>query len=371
MKKVESKNSWPITKKLSSDSKSKADEIESRPTNNINETNEEIKVWKKEQLQEMVRLKTAILVDADWHSGSSWKQYYCVQINAGSKGEVCKYFAVCKNCLMWLSVPLGTSTTLSRHTATHESEKCAKLAKPIDVKQNKITGFVKPSVPQTVRSKVMKDTLYMIAHDGQPFSVVEDVGFRKLAQTLITVGANYGNMDIESVLYDRTSLSKTHLTNEHESLVESVRKKINLFARYVAITTDHWTDDTVKNSYQAFTIHYLTEEFKLINTCLGVYDFPEGHTAVAIKAKTSEVLRKFLSPMLLASVAYVTDNAANIKAAYKNDMRFSCAGHNLNLVVNAGLKSESSGFVTEMINTAKSVVGYFKHSGHNKDFAMV
>lgn len=141
----------------------------------------------------------------------------------------------------------------------------------------------------------MKDTLHMIAHDEQPFSVVEDAGFRKLVQTLITVGANYKNMVIESVLYDRTLLSKRHLTNENENLVESVRKKINLFAQYVAITTDHWTDDIVKNSYQAFTIHYLTEKFKLINTYLGVCDFPEGHTAVAIKAKTSKVFRIFFA----------------------------------------------------------------------------
>lgn len=74
MKKVEANTNWHITKTLCSDSKSKDNGIESRSNDNINKPIEEIKVWKKEQLQKMVRLKTFNLVDAEWQSSSSQKQ---------------------------------------------------------------------------------------------------------------------------------------------------------------------------------------------------------------------------------------------------------------------------------------------------------
>ena len=135
-------------------------------------------------------------------------------------------------------------------------------------------------------------------------------------------------MDDDDLFYHRTSLSKTH----------------------------NWTDDMVKNSYQAFSVHYLIEDFRLNSTCLGVYEFTKSK--MATKAKTSKIMRNLL-PLTL-NVVYVIDNAANIKAAYKNDLR-------INLVVTTALKSKSASPVNEMISTAKSVVRYLKYSGCNKD----
>lgn len=336
----------------------------------INKIEPKVKVWTKEELQELVRHKTALLVAADsWTGSNSWKDYFCVQLDKEKKNEVCKYFAVCRKCALWLSVPQGTVTTLIRHSGTHtEVQTASSSTTEAEQGQIKITGYVKATnVLPLLRENVMKDTIYMIAHDSQPFSVVEDNGFRKLAQTLIATGAKYGNLDINTVLYDRTSLSKTHLPAIFKSTVEALKKKLAPI-QCIAVTTDHWTDDMIKNSYQAFTIHYITEDFQLETTCLGVYEFTESKTAAAIKAKTTEIIRATLPSQLLPSnITFVTDNAANIKAAYKNDLRISCAGHNVNLLVTNGLKLACAAPVCELINTSKSVVGYFKHSGHNKD----
>ena len=113
------------------------------------------------------------MIDADlWINSVPWKQYFCVQIYEDKKEEVCKNFAICKKCLLWLLGSYGTVTTLTRHTGTydeaHESVKNIK----INTKQYKITGYVKKSILPTVREALMQDTIYMMAHDGQPFSVV-------------------------------------------------------------------------------------------------------------------------------------------------------------------------------------------------------
>ena len=55
-----------------------------------------------------------------------------------------------------------------------------------------------------------------------------------------------------------------------------------------------------------------------------------------------------------------------MKSAYRNDVRLSCEGHNLNLAVEKALKSPGANLVHEMTKTSKEVVGYFKHSVENQ-----
>ena len=106
----------------------------------------------------------------------------------------------------------------------------------------------------------------------------------------------------------------------------------------VAITMDHWTDDMIKNAYQAFTLHYVNDQFDLVSTCIGVYEFTDAKTGIAVKAKTSQVLSGILPANIFdSSIVFVTDNGFNMKAAYRNDIRLSCAWHNLNLAVEKAL----------------------------------
>lgn len=55
----------------------------------------------------------------------------------------------------------------------------------------------------------------MIAKDLQPFSMVEDSGFRTLAQHFINVGARHGILNIDDILFDRTTLAGAHLKAEY------------------------------------------------------------------------------------------------------------------------------------------------------------
>lgn len=108
----------------------------------------------------------------------------------------------------------------------------------------------------------------------------------------------------------------------------------------------------VKNSYQGFTAHYIKSKFCLVEKCLGLYEFPEAKKAMAVKAKTNSVLASLLGEESNCEIVFVTDNGSNMKAAYKNDVRLSCAGHNLNLVVENALKSESAVECVQMFKVA-------------------
>ena len=76
---------------------------------------------------------------------------------------------------------------------------------------------------------------------------------------------------------------------------------------------------TLADFYSAVSVHELDCGVKFVrknNTKLFGTDF------VTIITRTPDEWHCFW-----------TDNSSNMKAAYKNDIRVSCAGHNINLVV--------------------------------------
>ena len=103
-------------------------------------------------------------------------------------------------------MPQGTVTTLSRHTGTRDEAHVSVKRVITDLMQNKIIGYVKTNVIPIARDSVRQNKIYMIAHDSQTFSVVENRGFKQLAKTLVATNAKYGNINVDSILYDRTSV---------------------------------------------------------------------------------------------------------------------------------------------------------------------
>lgn len=101
------------------------------------------------------------------------------------------------------------------------------------------------------REKAARVCTYMISRDMQPLSVVEDVGFCRLAQTFIDIGTQYGCLPIDEVLVDRTTPSKFTLPKLYDECVEKFKSDLHGVAR-VAKTTDHWTDDLVKKCVSGF-----------------------------------------------------------------------------------------------------------------------
>ena len=221
----------------------------------------------KEQLEKWLNKKDVPgdfqQVEATWTSSKHWTGYRCAEVG----GVLVKHLAICKICRYVLSVPEVTVQTLIRHQQSH-----AHSATPTGTSQGALTGyFRKTIVSPAIRDSTSKACLFMIAKDLQPFTIVDDIGFRSLAQHFINLGARYGKLDVSDILYDCTTLAKNHLTKEYDEAVANTRKELNKVP-YVSVTTDHWIDDMVKNAYQAFTIHYITHDFRLMSKCIGLYE---------------------------------------------------------------------------------------------------
>jgi len=136
-------------------------------------------------------------------------------------------------------------------------------------------------VPKHIRERAERAALYMIAKDVQPFSCVQDDGFRHFAQTMIDIGSKYGSVPFEDIMCDQTMPSKTLLPKFYNECVQKLKDEL-AGVTHVAITTDHWTDDSLKYSYQAFTVHNINNSYCLKSGCVALCEFSESKTGIAV-----------------------------------------------------------------------------------------
>lgn len=68
----------------------------------------------------------------------------------------------------------------------------------------------------------------------------------------------------------------------------------------------------------------------------------------------------------LRSSVIVTDNGANVVAAFNTYKRLSCACHNLNLVMDDVLEKNPVEEIKTLLEKSKNLVKYFKRSELNK-----
>ncbi|KAK1895522.1 Zinc finger BED domain containing protein 4 [Dissostichus eleginoides] len=101
--------------------------------------------------------------------------------------------------------------------------------------------FIKRPIQPLQQSKVDQALVKMIATDFQPFSIVEDRGFRAYTEAL----------DPSYVLPSRGTISKRMLPNLFEKVRADIEEQIKT-APAVCLTTDCWTSNTT-TSYMSVT----------------------------------------------------------------------------------------------------------------------
>lgn len=201
----------------------------------------------------------------------------------------------------------------------------------------------------TKTRKLNNCLLYMICKDHQPFSIVENEGFKNLMKA---VAPQYK-------LPSRTTLRRW-LDNKYEAVSETFRKKLSTIAD-LTLTTDIWSDTLNMKSFIGITVHFGID-VNLISVTLGVYELDERHTS------------QYISEMLLRTceewginkdnvTAVVTDNAANmvkaIELAFGKKKHIPCFAHTLNLVAEGTMAcSEWQNIVSKI----KSIVTWIKQS---------
>ena len=189
---------------------------------------------------------------------------------------------------------------------------------------------------------------------------------------MIKIGHKYGDVPVDTILPCATTVSR-HLRGVVEKEKAAVEMKLKEAVTF-GLTTDSWTSDLTSKQYITVTIHFLDRNWKMKSLILATREADERHTADNVRKLIRNILDEYGA--YRNGIIYVTDNAANMKAAFKEEVWLGCSGHNLNLVLSHGLQqskkaednelNEAPEEVTDLISTCKELVTLAKRTKINQ-----
>ncbi|XP_076281274.1 E3 SUMO-protein ligase ZBED1-like isoform X2 [Lasioglossum baleicum] len=213
----------------------------------------------------------------------------------------------------------------------------------------------------SVRAKKLTETIArMMALDMQPYTIVEDAGFRSLLN----------NAEPRYQIPSSATFETNIIPRMYEDLKNDIRKKIhaNLAEGELvfAFTADGWTSRSIE-SYLSLTVHYISKDFKMCHFMLNLTELTESHTAEHLETVLLTSLRTWElnsnSNTLNKPLFFVTDNGHNIVKAIdsqENWKRIPCYAHCLELAVKSAMKQSTE--YTGLRKKCEELVGFFSRS---------
>ncbi|CAH0717085.1 unnamed protein product, partial [Brenthis ino] len=175
---------------------------------------------------------------------------------------------------------------------------------------------------QKIKKQIDDHFMNLFIWDLQPFSIVEDKGFRELIKFAFP---NY-------VIPSRKYFANNLLPGLYEEVKTNTKAALSEDAKSICVTTDMWTSRN-NDSYLAVTGHYIDKNFSLQSVLLECKVLESRHTGLNLAGELRNVAQEWniLDKVLLA----VSDNGANIKSAIAQLewKHFGCYAHTLNLAV--------------------------------------
>jgi hypothetical protein len=87
-------------------------------------------------------------------------------------------------------------------------------------------------------------------------------------------------------------------------------------AKFAALTSDGWSDDFRKISYITVTASFFNSNLKLCSRILSTIEVEERKTAEVLGRVVTDVVEEY--GVNISNVTIVTDNAANMVAAFRD-----------------------------------------------------
>lgn len=211
--------------------------------------------------------------------------------------------------------------------------------------QTNLSSFISRPVSLPRQQKINNLILNIIVKDLQPFSIINDEGFRELMKEL---APGY-------TIPSRPTFTYSFLTQKYNETVEKLQKMLNN-AQFVALTADGWKS-VANESYIGITAHFITDDWKLYSCLLECFPLEETHTSKNLSSEFRRVVEKW--NLVNKCYSVTTDNAANMVAAVKlcGWIHVPCFAHTLNLIIQNNLKE-----IETIRNKVKDIVEYFRRS---------
>ncbi|KAG8226166.1 hypothetical protein J437_LFUL007403 [Ladona fulva] len=222
----------------------------------------------------------------------------------------------------------GSSSAMDQSANTSKDTVSSPVSSTFSsIRQSTMSNFVVRPMSVIQQKKINNLILNMIIMDLQPFSIVEDEGFKNLVT----------GIDPSYQLPSRAMLTRTLLPQKYESTVEALKMHLSR-AESITLTTDGWTS-TAKEAYLAITAHFISEKWETFSALLDCFRLDGRHTAEKLSSEIKRISNYWEIEDKIYAV--VTDNAPNITSAVRVTgwAHLPCFAHTINLVVQNGLST--------------------------------
>lgn len=278
------------------------------------------------------------------------------------EGIIDKTNTICRLCSASINHKAGTTTNMiahlkRKHNITVESSHKKEKTKP--PVSSTSTGQLRLHDVFAMKNKyarssdrhetITKSIGTFIAKDMRPYSIVENVGFKKMVAVLDP------RYDIPS----RTHFAEKVIPALYEETKATLTANLSK-APFIALTTDSWTSRATM-SFNTITAHMIDEDWEINNYVLETTRMEDAHTAENISNFLTSSISKWNLQKngLLPSVT--TDNASNIVNAARlaKLTHVGCFAHTLNLASQKGLRVPQ---MDRLLGRIRRVVSFFHRS---------
>jgi len=210
----------------------------------------------------------------------------------------------------------------------------------------------------------------MIALDYQPYTIVENSGFKELLHILepryhIPASTTFSRKVIPD-MYNKVfksvkgTLERDLLGSCGSSQTRTGSEDDCLQAPAFNFTTDVWTSRAM-DAYISFTVSYVNDQFQLKTFALENKYFPGSHTANRILDTLQTSMDEWGLPVAIP-IFCVRDNENNIRAAIRKTVWYdvACFAHSLQLAIADAIRSEDG--MDNMLGKCKKIVSHYHHS---------
>jgi len=213
---------------------------------------------------------------------------------------------------------------------------------------------MKPPLSEKRKKDITDKIADFVALDMRPVNIVGGEGFKRMVEFL---EPGYTVPKRDTVMHV--------ITNKYNTTKQVLLEKLESCTA-VSFTTDIWTSNQM-DGYMTVTAHFISKDWQLHAFVLETKVLEVSHTAANIAERLGEVMEEFEIPAE-KRVAVVHDNAANMvlcaqqlsqNPSWGNVQGVRCAGHTLQLCINAAVKIDP---ICRVIAAARRLVGHFKKS---------
>ncbi len=220
--------------------------------------------------------------------------------------------------------------------------------KPIQQTLDNTKKFDKDSAKaKAINCKVME----MIAIDDQPFSIVEDFGFRRLIEFI----------EPRYSLPSRWHFADVSLPALYNEVAAHIQMLLGKNVTDISFTTDIWSSDVSPVSMLSLTAQWIEDSFEMRRVMLHAQECPGSHTGTAIASALESMFAQWNITKDMVHVV-LRDNGRNMVKAIEDCglNSLGCMAHTLQLAVHEGVLSQRS--ISDCMAIGRKIVGHFKHS---------